>query len=97
MIREIENSGAKLELDLFPIESEEQFRRVAEIINKDLGFAITEREDGPGFSYCLFEEDGTTMKLYYSSIEGVGIEATDEDAAPMLNRVRDHFNALLSK
>lgn len=96
MIGEIEKRGGKLELDLFPLESEEQFQRVADIINRDLGFDIVEREDGPGFSYCLFDEDNTTMKLYYSSIEGVGIEATDEKAVSMLDRVRNHFNALLS-
>ncbi len=65
-------------VDLYPIETEEQYKRIVEIICDELSGEIIEALDGPGFDFTKIRLDGEEIKIAYSAIEGVYAEGNEK-------------------
>ena len=65
-------------IDLYPLETEEQYKRIAELICDELSGEIIEAFEGPGFDFTKLRLNGEEIKIAFSAIEGVYVEGNEK-------------------
>ena len=77
-----------------PIEDDAvDFKRIADILRKSLGWEFTKQFGNEFETVCIFQKDGIEIWLYYDTMEGMHLNADDDmfDLETLFNEVNTHL------